>query len=1400
MYSKLAKEILNYYATYTETRFTFRRLLQYKWSNDSLSKELDIFTDISSMLFGFLKGQNFTELRVSPKQYEFRIDGQDVASLVTSTCLEYTDDMFMSRYQQILTDSADTPDAESGAFRESSRQFINDILNSLQKSVGEEILNRINTLGAKNIDHSFNAAQWRSDLRSVIEKVPPVTIDAFASSVCEALNSIAYDDIVLFDLFDVLYSLKPFLVESVPYLFFHSFKYSDADYPLVYTEIDIRFETDLVAISFPRDLVMFNVPAVNNADIGSVLAMPRSGTMNEVGGLVAQLQRHVQSEFSYGEDFMYRNDFSQLVHPGHTEDNQRPTISPRIGIQIIRKEDKKLLDYSEIMANLSNGTGSHFADLITSYIEGSVDSTTIDSNRQFKDDYSKRSVATYMPVGPIPLNESQKRILYALKNDRNKLVVVDGPPGTGKSHTISAIVYWANQQNKSVVITSHKETALDVLDRSLSDAFADVHPNSKAPLLRLSDDDKTKTKNSFANTLSTPAVSSAGNIVNSFNVEAVNVDYENEIRDIEKQLQEFIADSALTQQHITEISKLIPLQQQIVQDFGPEILHELENLLSRIDISLLREFCANPKVMKLNTTSFEEYHFISDNINLLPALLQSCKILHNTSGAVLDPKYENIIAQPGLKILANELVELYDIELPISELGSKNVRIGTFDKIKMNSEKIKTKAQKLLSSLKSIENTAALVGFASSYGYENYNQLSIGQIIDICGIAETRNSVMEHKMLIDSYQVIPGNENIKLQDIYSEIQHYSENTELFRMPIADALIAVKNAKHITQRMGVSTLQVSTLPALFNDQFSALWEYLSVYNLVHSMLDTQHVPQMNRLHELYHKQLEYQNALRMEQLKPGQMMQIQTKLSTGKRLSRSDVDTILTSLGAVLASPSTISRYFPMEEEMIDLLIIDEASQVSIADSISLLLRAKQVIVFGDEFQYGAVSAVNVNKKYRKEYFRKVIDGYRADTGGGQDSLVEADSILNAFDTTDESDQSVEVINPRDMPGKIEWLKTFDIRTSTLAFCKAVCNYSTSLREHFRCYPEIIGYSNEFFYKQAQMELEINRIRTKPITQVLQFARVVTQGTTSENQNRDECDYIVTSIKELHDSGYRGTIGIITSHREQEMLINSELNRVLPLNQYKEEHKLSCWFVADVQGEERDIIYYSLVEDKDRNIGNLKSIYPVIEGEANNPRNLKKQRLNVGFSRAKNTMVFVHSQDIEKFSDTALGEALNHYQSVLTETQKQDFFVEDEAIFGSPMEKNLYSMLLQTEFVQQNRESLRIIPQFPIGKYIRAEFRKNIPNYRCDFLVVYSVSGREQSLILEYDGLEYHFTDGALARPSSMEFIEYDVARQIELELYGYRFLRINKFTLSPKDSTCTPVTVLNTLLAQSFTQ
>jgi len=549
-----------------------------------------------------------------------------------------------------------------------------------------------------------------------------------------------------------------------------------------------------------------------------------------------------------------------------------------------------------------------------------------------------------------------------------------------------------------------------------------------------------------------------------------------------------------------------------------------------------------------------------------------------------------------------------------------------------------------------------------------------------------------------------------------------------------------------------------------------------------------------------KLLENQTDRRMSNLlnHTADVQRIQTSVAAGKRITLEQARVLLTNLSCIVSEPGLISQHFPMEADLIDLLVIDEASQVSIAESISLMLRAKQTIVFGDELQYGAVGAVNVSHRYSTHYFKDILSDFALDRNQAISEEERERIASEVSETPDEDEEESSRLFPVD-PGTREWLKTFSVRTSTLAFAKALSNYSESLNVHFRSFPEIISYSNEVFYKESQIELITNRIRTKPINEVLRFIKVDTKGFSGKNVNLDEIEAIQRDLDEVIRNGYKGTIGIICSFREQTARMEEELRRELSI--YPElvrNHRLSIWFVGDVQGEERDLVYYSFVQDKNIDNADLRMIYPIIGGTADNIRRLKMQRLNVGFSRAKDIMVFVHSMRVGDYSDTRLGDALRHYERTLNSAQ--DHYVADERVFGSPAEKELYGLVLQTPFFQENRDKLRLIAQFEIGKYIREEYHRYIPKYRVDFLLTMSDGGKEKSLIIEYDGVEFHTRNPDIVTRHNFdqEYLEYDTERQLELESYGYSFLRINKFSLLPQGNDETRIDVLNHLLKRCF--
>ena len=98
----------------------------------------------------------------------------------------------------------------------------------------------------------------------------------------------------------------------------------------------------------------------------------------------------------------------------------------------------------------------------------------------------------------------------------------------------------------------------------------------------------------------------------------------------------------------------------------------------------------------------------------------------------------------------------------------------------------------------------------------------------------------------------------------------------------------------------------------------------------------------------------------------------------------------------------------------------------------------------------------------------------------------------------------------------------------------------------------------------------------------------------------------------------------------------------------------------------------------------------------------------------------------------------------------------------------------------------------------AAFTETRFNFRT--LINYRWTDNEQALILEYDGVEYHTKnpDIVTCHNFSQEYLDYDISRQIELESYGYRFLRLNKFNMRPEQAGETTTKRLEKFLSKSF--
>ncbi|MEJ5914503.1 DUF3320 domain-containing protein [Pseudokineococcus sp. 1T1Z-3] len=72
--------------------------------------------------------------------------------------------------------------------------------------------------------------------------------------------------------------------------------------------------------------------------------------------------------------------------------------------------------------------------------------------------------------------------------------------------------------------------------------------------------------------------------------------------------------------------------------------------------------------------------------------------------------------------------------------------------------------------------------------------------------------------------------------------------------------------------------------------------------------------------------------------------------TVRELMREYYDLITQLMPCVLVSPDSVARFFPAEQDLFDVVVFDEASQVRVADAVGAMGRGRSVVVVGDSKQ------------------------------------------------------------------------------------------------------------------------------------------------------------------------------------------------------------------------------------------------------------------------------------------------------------------------------------------------------------------------------------------------------------------------------------------------------------------
>ncbi|WP_019878920.1 AAA domain-containing protein [Succinispira mobilis] len=369
----------------------------------------------------------------------------------------------------------------------------------------------------------------------------------------------------------------------------------------------------------------------------------------------------------------------------------------------------------------------------------------------------------------------------------------------------------------------------------------------------------------------------------------------------------------------------------------------------------------------------------------------------------------------------------------------------------------------------------------------------------------------------------------------------------------------------------------------------------------------------------------------------------------------------------------------------DIVIVDEASQSDIS-SLPILYLGKKIIVVGDDNQVSP-SAINA---IRSEDMQALMKTY--------------------------------------LYGVIEHPTVYDMKTS-LYDIVGMTFPSLMLIEHFRCVPEIIAYSNKLSYRNKIKPLrDASNVVIKPSTMVYRV-----DGKQNGKTNAVEAECIAAlMIACMEQPEYKEqTFGAITLlGAEQSDVIMMYLQKHMSLKEISE-RKILCGNPAQFQGDERDIIFLSMVYSNSTD-GPLTKVSFDEGGLAN------KQRYNVATSRARNQLWLVHSLDIERdLKANDIRKDLLAYMTNpgLLENQKKTI----EELSQSPFEVEVATALIT--------QGYNIVQQWKVGAY------------SIDMVACY----KDKKIAIECDGEKYH---------SGQEALLADMERQIILERLGWTFIRL----------------------------
>ena len=280
---------------------------------------------------------------------------------------------------------------------------------------------------------------------------------------------------------------------------------------------------------------------------------------------------------------------------------------------------------------------------------------------------------------------------------------------------------------------------------------------------------------------------------------------------------------------------------------------------------------------------------------------------------------------------------------------------------------------------------------------------------------------------------------------------------------------------------------------------------------------------------------------------------------------------------MLMSPLSAAQYLSPESEPFDLVIFDEASQLSTGKAVGAIARGKDAVIVGDPKQMPPTS------------------------------FFETNITLEEYEDRDDLE-------------------------SILEDCLALNMPQTHLLWHYRSRHEsLIAFSNHHFYENKLYTFPSVNDRERKVSLVM-TGGIFDRGKKADNPI--EAAAVVEEIlQRFHDPALREqTLGVVTFNRAQQNLIDDLLGEECAKDPeleawvYNREESVFIKNLENVQGDERDVILFSIGYGPDRN-GKVYMNFGPLNQEGG------WRRLNVAVSRARYEMKVFSSMPAESIDLT-----------------------------------------------------------------------------------------------------------------------------------------------------------------------